>query len=497
MFFLTERKKDCLLKQEKHRGKKVIVLITLIFFAFVTGSACRLSALALSLSYACFRGQSKLYHTILSTFPCPVERLFLTMTVPRCRKAIMLAVSLGLILLAGISVSGQSTCSIDDDSKFQDDPNLQILEFDVGEGPQTTKVYVEPEITSMYSHSDSLPSSQKVKPAFNGFQCKFVNLSNETVVFSWEESRGGRRHVMRYLEPWSATGTASFPTHNFVMTPRDDEDNILVRLTVKEYPDNIYYYDPYQIANNPQAPDFLSAQHQEMYTYWRQTVLFNEQYRAKTGRSYLANFLRQPPIHFMWPAEYFGQEHWITSKETHFQTVPPEEKLQKITAQGKERSLRHDEPRLLEEYRDMSSPYINMTLRVISVAPRVLEIPNFLSVAEVKHVLDLAHSMDMAKSTTGDSTTGGKETTQLKTRTSKNTWVSREASPIIDTIYRRAADLERIDEALLRYRDREERPDVAGIQPLSEQLQLVHYSVSEEYTYVWSDGWYTLHCSTC
>ena len=111
-----------------------------------------------------------------------------------------------------------------------------------------------------------------------------------------------------------------------------------------------------------------------------------------------------------------------------------------------------------------------------------MEIPNFLSVAEVEHILALAHQLDMKRSTTGDGD-NAKETDQLKTRTSKNTWVSREASPIIDAIYRRAADLQRIDEALLRYRDAdEERPDVHGRRPLCEQLQLVHYSETEEYT---------------
>jgi len=114
------------------------------------------------------------------------------------------------------------------------------------------------------------------------------------------------------------------------------------------------------------------------------------------------------------------------------------------------------------------------------VAPRVLEIPNFLSPSEVEHILDLAHRKEMALSTTGDST--GQETEQLKTRTSKNTWVSREESPIIDAIYRRAADLERIDEALLRHRDPDERPDVPGRKPACEQLQLVHYGKTEEYT---------------
>mmetsp|Transcript_12899 Transcript_12899/g.24498 ORF Transcript_12899/g.24498 Transcript_12899/m.24498 type:complete len:498 (-) Transcript_12899:63-1556(-) len=384
-----------------------------------------------------------------------------------------------LVLVSIVSlVFGQSitTCSLDE---VREDPNLQVMEYDVGDGLQTTKVYVEPDVTSFYKDKSDLPSSQKVVPKFNGYQGKFINLSNETVVFSWE-SNTGQRHVMRYLEPFTATGTATFPTHTFVMSSVEDQKEILERFVVGEYPDNIYAYDPFHVKENPVPPSSFTDKHKKMYTSWRKTMLFNDQYLVKTGRSYLANYLRNPPTHFMWPADYFGQEHWITSLETHFTSLPPQEKLTKITTHGKKRRLRDDQPRILSEYRDTSQPIINMTLRVVSVAPRVLEIPNFLSSSEVEHVLDLAHRKKMALSTTGDST--GEETTQLKTRTSKNTWVAREESPIIDAIYRRAADLERIDEALLRHRDADERPDVPGRKPVCEQLQLVHYGLTEEYT---------------
>lgn len=387
------------------------------------------------------------------------------------------AVALASVVSSLTFGHSQLTCSLDAEDLDREDPNLQIMEYDVGDGPQTTKVYVEPDITKFYEDEADLPSSQKVIPKFNGFQGKFANLSNETVVFSWE-SNTGERHLMRYLEPFSASGTATFPTHKFVMASMDDEDRVLEEFVVGEYPDNIYVYDPFQVKENPEPPSSFSDVHKEMYTSWRKTMLFNDQYLAKTGRSYLANYLRNPPTHFMWPANYFGQEHWITSKETHFTSLPPQDKLDRITTQGKKRRLRDDQPRILSEYRDSSNPIINMTMRVVSVAPRVLEIPNFLSPSEVEHIVDLAHRKNMALSTTGDG--GRRETSQLKTRTSKNTWVAREESPIIDAIYRRAADLERIDEALLRHRDPDEWPDVPGRKPVCEQLQLVHYGKTEE-----------------
>jgi prolyl 4-hydroxylase len=381
---------------------------------------------------------------------------------------------------AAVAHSEPLSCSISDSDFGREDPNLQIMEYDVGDGPQKTKVYVEPNVTSFYRLYDTPPSTQKVVPMFDGFQCKFVNLSNQSVVFSWEDTKSGQRHVMRYLEPWTATGTASFPNHQFVMTPMEegpDSPNVLVRLQVQEYPHNNYYYDPYHIRDHPEPPSFLNTRQQESYRQWRKTVLFDDQYKAKTGRSYLANYLRQPPRHSIWPAEYFGQEHWVVTQERHFQSIPPDEKLTKITHHGKSRRL--TEPSL-PEYRVDDSTALNLTLRVISVAPRVLEIENFLSEAEVQHILELAVKLDMKKSTTGDAL--NRETAQLKTRTSKNTWVPREESPIVDAVYRRAADVQLMDEALLRYRDADERPDVTGRRSLGEHLQLVHYNAGQEYT---------------
>jgi prolyl 4-hydroxylase len=66
---------------------------------------------------------------------------------------------------------------------------------------------------------------------------------------------------------------------------------------------------------------------------------------------------------------------------------------------------------------------------------------------------------------------------------SRNTWVSRTKSPILDTINRRAADLLQLDEALLRRRTADEYPDLNTKASIAEDLQLVHYDVSQQYVY--------------
>ncbi len=122
-----------------------------------------------------------------------------------------------------------------------------------------------------------------------------------------------------------------------------------------------------------------------------------------------------------------------------------------------------------------------MTLTVLSCAPKVYEINNFLSEAEVDHIIGIAREIDMKPSSTGNDGHSGSEK-ETRTRTSYNTWVGRETDQIIDAIYRRSADLLRIDEALLRYRSDDEYPDYGSKKSVAEQLQLVHYNVGQEYT---------------
>jgi len=188
----------------------------------------------------------------------------------------------------------------------------------------------------------------------------------------------------------------------------------------------------------------------------------------------------------MWPADYFGQEHWVTTRETHFESLPPLEEIEPILMKGKDRILKHSDHRNLKEYRVKNQEVMNMTLRVLSCAPRVLEIPNFLSPVEIQHILDLAGGIQLSESKTGESGIGGypDETNRKKTRTSFNSWVPRERSEVIDAIYRRSADLVRIDESLLRFRGEDEYPDIPNEdrRTTAESLQLVHYGLKQEYT---------------
>lgn len=292
----------------------------------------------------------------------------------------------------------------------------------------------------------------------------------------------GKKHLMREHAPFTASGTASFPGHHFVFTPPNNPDEVVHNFHVGEYPDNIQLYDPYYVEGDVEQTEknlsALSSAEREKYDHWRRTIDFHKQYQAFTSRSYLANYLRSPPRHFMWRADYFGQEHWITTRETKFKEEPPPHLLDPIKARGTDRILK--EP-LMKEYRDTG--VFNMTLKVLSCAPRAFEIQNFLSPAEVEHILKLAQGIDLKLSSTGD-TFGGEKAAEdsRRTRTSFNSWVEREKSPIVDAIYRRAADLLRIDESLMRYRGASEHPELSTKKSIAESLQLVHYAHAQEYT---------------
>lgn len=418
----------------------------------------------------------------------------------------------------------QPTCTWSLCGQTEPDPALKEFTYDVGDGPQTTMVYVEPELNSFYqppggdedddedededgSGKNKNKNYKRVKPAFNGLAGKFINMSKQPLDFYWESYAGGTAHLMRHYAPFSSGGTGTFPTHRFFLSKPGKPKYRMKEWVIKDYPNNLYVYDPYFVEGDPEKTELnlqkhLNEKERSQYDKWRKTILYDEQYRAFTGRSYLSNYgdngPRAPPMHHIWRADYFGQQHWVTTRETHFESLPPSEELEPVTVAASERVLKESDPRPFEEYRTKDEAtqepleYMNMTLTALSCAPRVFEIKNFLSKSEVAHILNMAAGISLAESTTGDVGSNGDGVEDVnkhvrvekvtKVRTSRNSWVPREKSPILDTIYRRAADLTRIDESLLRRRDKKEYPELNTRESLAETLQLVHYDPTQEYT---------------
>mmetsp|Transcript_4513 Transcript_4513/g.6244 ORF Transcript_4513/g.6244 Transcript_4513/m.6244 type:complete len:535 (-) Transcript_4513:107-1711(-) len=378
-----------------------------------------------------------------------------------------------------------------DSSPYWRDPNLELFKFDLGDGPEEKLVYVPPNVSSIYR--DGSNHRQAVKPRYNGLAGMFVNLSNQHLRLFWEPTKNSPNpSLIDNSVPFSSGGTATFPTHYFYFAKQEGNPvmNKVKQFQVETYPHSVYVYDPYRVEGDPQATEAnlaaLTPREKELYRKLRKSIDFGKLYLEKTGRSYLVNYPRPEPAYWMWPAEYLGQEHWITSKETHFVQMPPEEELSRLQVVGAARTLSEDEPRLLQDYRDPASATINMTLKVLSVAPRVFQIPDFLSSVEVEHILQIAKGEKLGRSSTGIGMHPGDDEQQndgtRSTRTSYNSWIARERTTIIDAVYRRAADLVRIDEALLRRRQADQYPEVPSKKSISETLQLVHYNPGQEYT---------------
>lgn len=373
------------------------------------------------------------------------------------------------------------------DEDFLTDPAIKTMDFDLGYGPQEFRAYVQPDVSAFYRE----PPGTRVKknPRHTGWAAKFVNMSTERFRLFWDPGDGGRGSPMGVTGPWNSASTATYPGHKFYLTPEHDESVILARFVMAP-PQAVYYYDAITVEGDEEATqanlDALSEHDFDAYQQHVSSRIFGKQYFDFTGREYLALYPRNAPSHKIWRADHFGQEHWVTTRETHYARTPPDDKLGGIDGHGSARILKDGDPRLLQEYRS-PEPVLNMTLKVISCAPRAFEITNFLSKTEVDHILYLTTGMKLHRSTTtgdtGAKTKADEDRNRVRsTRTSQNTWVYRERDAIVDTIYRRAADLLRIDEALLRPRSKDEYPHLTKRDSLAEALQLVHYEPGQEYT---------------
>lgn len=356
------------------------------------------------------------------------------------------------------------------------DPNLVPLTVDFGDRQDTVHVYVTPDVATFYNETPG--SMRKAETNFRGQFTKFINLSPNPLRVFWISDSGTQRYIAD-LAPFGAAGTASYPNHKFVVTERNDPKAVLREWKVKEFT-FLYMYDPFGSIEKAKAE--LKSGEYKLYKMQRDSLSFDRAYRHKTGRQWLGLYGRKHAPRFpMWPADFFGQTHQVVTNETHFVIEPPDDLAKEHMASipdSKAFQLREQ----LKLYRS-SDETMTLNMTVLSVAPRVLEIQNFLSKEEVAHILELATSVTLSQSTTraGDAADA---TTNDSTRTSQNSWIARQRTAIIDSIYRRAADLLQIDEACFRNRrDPKELELVANSTgPITERLQLVHYGVGQQYS---------------
>ena len=349
------------------------------------------------------------------------------------------------------------------------------------------QAYTRRGISTFYGEEPGTREEQT--PAFTGQAGKFINLSDRRLDLHWTTDNGDGRYI-GHAGPFEATGTATAPGHHFFFAPHGTPDQVVCRFAVNAE-SMVYFYDPFskdegepgrckiQDDEPLMSLETLTEAAKEAYNAHRLNLEFAKAYKEFTGGSeWLTMFPRSKPLHHIWGADSFGQTHSVQTKQTQFITLPPEHTLVNLGMDD----LRRNESGLIIPFQAFRTPEstMNITMTVVSCEPRIFEIPHFLSDVEIDHIIDVAQRQSLHRSKTGNSAKD--VNADVDSRTSTNTWVSRYSSPIVDTVYRRIADMLKLDEALLRHRFPDEHPHLGTTEPISEELQLVHYDVGQEYT---------------
>lgn len=328
-----------------------------------------------------------------------VENPYQQKSFPNIPRLLFLSILLGIpTLLVVHNSNGFNFNSEDGDKKLQSrgldivtslssfdndvDPNLQTMTFTLpGENEaRTHEVYVQPDISTFYNEPPG--TRQKVQPKFHGLAGKFINLSPTYLTLYWDDGRKGI-HIAD-MPPFQAVGTATFPVHKFFLAHKKNSEDVVHRIHIRA-DTNLYVYDAFELGHN--ELEDLNTQEMEMYRLQKNNLAFAKTYKSFTGRDWLSLYPdRHKPMYKMWNADVFGQQHWVTSSETHYIIEPPEDVLVSLDEKEMHRDRKIDpDPRNMKQYRH-GNDVLNMTLTVLSCAPRIFEIKNFLSHAEVDHI---------------------------------------------------------------------------------------------------------------
>jgi prolyl 4-hydroxylase len=404
-----------------------------------------------------------------------------------------------------------------------------------------TKAYDQPHVSSFYDNnvvstavSSSREASDMMTPAsltFTGFATKFINLGAQPVNLYWDGGhissgpKAGQIHtaLVGAIPIMESIGTASFPGHSFFVTPSYDKDHVLRRWTVTE-DDIVLYYDPLEnLSTEDQETEIqklcdsgkLNLKQKFARDAWIVDRSFSRDYLVKTGRHYLSVF-PQPLVPEvvqeiasssdegmmpMWGADFLGQVHSIETSELYFTAIP--NALPKLSRDDFLPDVEQQRCLEMKKYRssqvkgngNISNSTMQLDIKVVSCAPRVLEVKRFLSPVEVQHLIDLASGskgdVSMQSSTVMASGINDKKvrsSTKQVNRSSTGGWIHREQDALVDGIFRRVADLLGVDERMMR----DQRPahligtdDYESLPThdrIVEAMQLLRYEPGEHYS---------------
>ena len=240
------------------------------------------------------------------------------------------------------------------------------------------------------------------------------------------------------------------------------------RLTMR---DDVHY-----IVLEPDTNDF-AVLNSEKYIAAKREELFMRQYYQHYGFPWLAKFGRPAPVLNIWPAEYLGQTHTVKTKHGNWVCDDPndpqkcysDKELSVDLTVASHAGIAGPRVFLLP---DLMSGELNGTLCAncyvegftVSHFLLALDVLGWVLDAECDHILRLGKTV-VRDSMVGQANGGFKS----QSRTSSTGWLSRSGSPILQTLYKRFADVLGLDESRLHEHD------------LAEQLQVVRYKHGQLY----------------
>jgi prolyl 4-hydroxylase len=366
--------------------------------------------------------------------------------------------------------------------------------------------YVRDDVRSFYHNYDDNASHIEQAPDFIGQAGKFINLFPYRISLYWEDPSNGVPVYHGDINAWGSGGSAVFPTHSFIFTKPNQPDEILCRIVVV-HGTSVYYCDPFEQYQENDGDDgtkddpfmisrgiilcpyvnksSLNGNERTIYDTHRLNLEFGIMYKNVTGGSeWLSMYpYSKKPKHMIRSADYYGQIHTVLTNITQFHTPIPSNEIQtKLSID--EMRYRHQETSNITFSQYRNDGTLNLSLKVLSVEPRIFEIQNFVSDVEVDHLIRIINQQSLERSKTGNM-----RGQISSTRTSRTTWLSRETDTILNTIYLRAADVLDINEALLRQRNDHDDPiysqqldHPSDNNRINEDLQIVHYDIGEQYT---------------
>ena len=362
---------------------------------------------------------------------------------------------------------------------FQPNDNINSAKLSSNKGPsakqkiieakdddKTSITFIRPDAEVLTRNRD-LSVNSGLHPAVtllhSGTQAmsvKFRNLASGCDYY-YDDGRDGI--FQGRLELGGESTTNTYEGHVFYFTRVDQKDEVLARFTMHK--DQVTY-----VVTDPK---FLPPRHLQEHTDREKE--FSAAYRKRTGIHWRHYFgpsgPRAPPVLYMWDAKAVGQVHRVTSEHGYWLNCDSV-----IESESSKSTINSLLGRLLGSAEKEVAPKsahgcqnpqpLNLELEVISLQPRAFVIENFLSHFEADQIIQMSKNK-LKASTVGNGDAGGARSDG--TRTSKNTWLSRESSPLLDTLFRRAADLLHVDEVIL-HSDKN-----------AEDMQVVNYVNGQKY----------------